>query len=423
MNVQWQMSRLGLWIRSEPRARHALPYALLALSTVLSLIFWNGQPTAQFFLGAGLVVLAAGWMLWMVDLHPAWKGRPRLMRLFFAGLLTLMAALVLHDSWFGFYVIDGYVYAFRLLRGAWRVAGLAPAAVIAATSQHAGLPGWSAKDVTVYVILIAINLGIAGMAMVNYEQSERRRQTLTAVAEANARLEASLRENAGLHAQLLAQAREAGIQDERQRMAREIHDTLAQGFTGIIAQLEAAKRFFHDPELWSQHVDQAQRLARESLVEARRSVQALQPEVLDAARLPEAIADMAQRWSQLTAVPATFETTGEPLPLLAEIEVTLLRVAQEALHNVAKHAHASRVGLTLSYMDDVVLLDVRDDGMGFDVEAIKASGRSGDNTGFGLAAMRQRMRQVAGTIEIESSPGAGTAINATVPALPAGGRR
>ena len=102
------------------------------------------------------------------------------------------------------------------------------------------------------------------------------------------------------------------------------------------------------------------------------------------------------------------------LPLHPEIEVALLRTAQEALANVAKHAGASRAGLTLSYMGDVVALDVRDDGVGFEVRRIAPTGRG---AGFGLTAMRQRVGRVAGTLAIESEPGGGTAISARVPAI------
>lgn len=168
-----------------------------------------------------------------------------------------------------------------------------------------------------------------------------------------------------------AQAREAGVLDERARMAREIHDTLAQGFTGVIAQPEAARQ---NPGQWQRFTGQAQALARENLDEARRSVQALRPEYLEDAHLPEAIAGMSGRWSRTSGVAIGVETTGEPRPMLADLEVALFRVAQEALNNVAKHARASRVGLTLSYMDDVVLLDVRDDGVGFEPEARRAGG-------------------------------------------------
>ena len=132
---------------------------------------------------------------------------------------------------------------------------------------------------------------------------------------------------------------------------------------------------------------------------------------------------MARRWSETAAVPLTVETIGEPKPLLAEIEVTLFRVAQEALTNVAKHAQASRVGVTLSYLDDLVLLDVRDDGVGFCVDAVRHMAHRARGRDSASAPMRQRVRQVAGNLTIESTPGEGTAINATVPAIPAGGKR
>jgi signal transduction histidine kinase len=146
-------------------------------------------------------------------------------------------------------------------------------------------------------------------------------------------------------------------------------------------------------------------------------VQALRPEPLEGSQLPDAIASMARRWSETSTVALRLETTGEPRPLLPELEATLFRVAQEALTNVGKHARASKVGLTLPYLDDQVLLDVRDDGAGFDPEALDGNGTGG----FGLRGMRQRLRRVAGNLEIESAPGEGTAINASVPAIPAEG--
>jgi signal transduction histidine kinase len=403
-----------------------LPYGLLAISVLLTVIVRGGTGT-DLLLDFVLAGLAAAWMLWMVTLHPAWTARPRVMALYFVGLIALMAVMVVHAPWFGFFTFSGFFAAFKALRGTWRFLGIAAVAVVQATSQDGGLPQPNPAAIATYAIIVAINLVIASainwFAWIGYELNERRKQALADLVEANGKLEASLRENAGLHAQLLVQAREAGVLDERQRMAREIHDTLAQGFTGIIAQLEAAKRARQHREHWQLHMDQAQRLARESLVEARRSVQALRPEPLEEARLPEAIDGMARRWSQIAGVEVTVETTGEPQPLLTEIEVALFRVAQEALTNVAKHAQASRVGLTLSYMDDVVLLDVRDDGVGFPIGPGMANGGSDASHGFGLSAMRQRVRQVAGSLEIESAPGEGTAINASVPALRAGGVR
>ena len=166
--------------------------------------------------------------------------------------------------------------------------------------------------------------------------------------------------------QLLTQAREAGILDERQRMAGEIHDTLAQGLAGIITQLQAAEQASADPAGWRRHVTAATRLARESLTEARRSVEALRPAALETARLSDALAGVAERWSALHGIAVQVTTTGTARPVRPDAESALLRAAQEALANVAKHAGATRVGLTLSYMDHEVALDVRDDGQGFD---------------------------------------------------------
>ena len=112
-------------------------------------------------------------------------------------------------------------------------------------------------------------------------------------------------------------------------------------------------------------------------------------------------------------MPVQVTATGTARPLPPDAEVALLRTAQEALANVAKHANASRAWLTLSYMGDVVTLDVRDDGVGFKVPA----GGDGRGTGFGLSAMRQRVNRVAGTLAIESEPGGGTAVSARVPAI------
>jgi signal transduction histidine kinase len=253
------------------------------------------------------------------------------------------------------------------------------------------------------------------------EQNEARKGMIAELAAANHRLEEMIAENTGLQAQLLTQAREAGAGDERQRMAREIHDTLAQGLTGIITQLEAAQQTGSEDER-ERRISNAKRLARDSLAEARRSVQALRPQALEDSRLPEALADEVARWSATSGVAGEMETTGEARLLHPEIEVTLLRVAQEALANVAKHAGASRAGVTLSYMEDVVSLDVRDDGAGFTVTGSNGhlNGENPAAGGFGLIAMRQRVTRLAGQLEIESEPGAGTAVSASLPAIPIG---
>jgi signal transduction histidine kinase len=275
----------------------------------------------------------------------------------------------------------------------------------------AGFPrtseGW-----TYYLVIIPIQTIVIGAGVVIgeriAEQNEERRQALS-------RLEAAQVENAGLHAQLLAQAREAGVLDERARMAREIHDTIAQGLIGIVTQLEAADQARTRPTDRDRHLENAERLARESLAEARRSVEASMPGALESGTLPEALADVAREWSALNGIPADVTVTGNVIALHPEIEVALLRTAQEALSNVARHAGATRAGLTLSFIGDVVTLDVRDDGVGF-----VAGGADGERSGFGLVGMRQRVARVAGSLAIESEPGGGTAVSARVPAIAAG---
>lgn len=195
----------------------------------------------------------------------------------------------------------------------------------------------------------------------------------------------------------------------RARLAGEIHDTIAQGLTGIITQLEAASQAAEQPET-RQRLDTVRTLARESLVEARRSVQALRPEPLVDGQLPNAVSDVARRWSASHGILVDLSVTGTARALHPEVEVTLLRVAQEGLANVARHARAGKVGLTLSYMEDIVVVDVRDDGVGFDTGAA--------TTGFGLVAMRARVTRLAGALTVESTPGHGTAISASVMAIP-----
>jgi signal transduction histidine kinase len=297
-------------------------------------------------------------------------------------------------------------------------------------SQSGGFHRPTVATVVIWILLACVDLVLVGaftlLGVKTEEQNQARKGMIAELAGANQRLEEVIAENTGLQAQLLTQAREAGAGDERQRMAREIHDTLAQGLTGIITQLEAAKQTGHDAER-ERRIDNATRLARDSLAEARRSVQALRPQALEDSKLPEALASEVARWSATSGVSGEVETTGDARPLHPEVEVTLLRVAQEALANVAKHARASRAGVTLSYMEDVVTLDVRDDGTGFTAPQPAAprpatNGQPATDGGFGLIAMRQRVTRLAGQLEIESEPGAGTAVSASLPAIPLASR-
>jgi signal transduction histidine kinase len=216
---------------------------------------------------------------------------------------------------------------------------------------------------------------------------------------------------------LVEQARRAGLIGERQRLAHEIHDTLAQGFASIIMNLEAADAILpagHSAQA-QRHLGQARLTARESLAEARRLVWALRPKLLEEAPLPEALSRLTERWSEISNIAADTTVTGAPRTLPPEVEATLFRVAQEALTNVRKHARADRTALTLSYMHDRVALDTRDDGRGFD------PGKAGEGTGstreggFGLGTMRERVERLGGTLSIESVPGEGTTLAVELP--------
>ncbi|WCN81071.1 sensor histidine kinase [Micromonospora sp. LH3U1] len=412
--------RLVAWRAREASLYRVLPYAGLAVGTVLAVV--APAPGSLAPIPTLAVAVAAGcWVAWFITLHPGWQSRRRLMAVYYAGLLTFAAAMVAASPWYGFFAWIGYLHAFPVLPARWRVTGVVTTAVLVATSQGGG-PKIAMSHWPLWLVLVLFNLVAAGgltwFGLVAEQEDAKRKRLVAELGATNRQLTETVRENAGLHAQLLTQAREAGVLDERQRMAREIHDTLAQGLTGIITQLEAAEQTRDRSADWRRHVDNALALARESLTEARRSVRAVRPETLETARLPDALVELGGRWSALNGVRAEVATTGTPRPLHPEVEVTLLRAAQEALANVARHAAASRVGLTLSYMTDVVTLDVRDDGTGFDVTGQPTPREPGG--GYGLTAMRQRVTRVGGELAVESELGGGTAISASVPALPGG---
>lgn len=213
-------------------------------------------------------------------------------------------------------------------------------------------------------------------------------------------------------------ARRTGVLGERQRLAFEIHDTLVQGFSSIVMNLETAEQsLVPDPEVTQKNLDLARATARESLREARRLVWALKPEPLEEAPLAEALQRLATRLSAEGATQASVTVTGAPRQLMPDAEVTLLRAAQEALSNVRKHAQARRVVLTLSYMTDVVTLDVRDDGVGFDLKLLNGV-PAREGSGFGLGAMRDRSGRIGGTLRVESRPTEGTALTVELPINP-----
>ncbi|MCX5228782.1 sensor histidine kinase [Streptomyces sp. NPDC006553] len=329
---------------------------------------------------------------------------------------TLAFALTWLNPFFAIYACVGYFDATHLLPRRLAHAGLLATAATMAGSQSGGLPPASLMQWLAFGGLFALNAGLATgfshLATKDAEKAAERAATIAELGRANNRLEQALAENAALQAQLLLQAREAGIADERRRLAAEIHDTLAQGLTGVITQLQAAHAT-PDRERAETHLRRAADLARHSLGEARRSVRNLIPAALEHDALPEALRKTVAEWAERTGVEARFTVTGDEEPLHDEVAATLLRIAQEALSNAARHSGAGRAGVTLSYMGDEITLDVRDDGRGFD--PLARPERGCDGGGFGLDGMRARAERLAGSVAVETAPGEGTAISARVP--------
>ncbi len=229
------------------RAVRHLPYAGLVACTVFAWLTRDIEEIRRAPLGVSVAVAAgtAGWMWWLMTAHPGWQRRRGLMAVYFAGFVALSAVLIATNPLYGFFAWTGYMMVVYALTGGWQLLGAAAVGVVSAVSQVGGLHVAASREgLTPYLVLVVFNVAV-GVAMTRLSSvtdafHERRGEMLEELAEANRKLAEAMEENAGLHAQLLVQAREAGVLDERQRLAGEIHDVLAQGLTGIVTQLEAA---------------------------------------------------------------------------------------------------------------------------------------------------------------------------------------
>jgi PAS domain S-box-containing protein len=205
------------------------------------------------------------------------------------------------------------------------------------------------------------------------------------------------------------QEQKASIINERNRMAREIHDTLAQAFTSIIMHTAAAAESVtelapQNPEALQTYLQTVEELASSGLTEARRSVTALRPKLLEEGDLYRALNRLTADIKSSTNIQVSCEVTGAIYVLSSDIEDNLLRVGQEALTNAVKHAHATAIQVELEYEETQCLLRIKDDGSGFDVNQISLS------HGFGLLGMSERVEQMRGELVIQSQPGQGTEV-------------
>ncbi|QEU90836.1 sensor histidine kinase [Streptomyces kanamyceticus] len=378
---------------------HALLAGLLILPAVKAL---TGENPAAIVAAALLVaaVYTAGALnprvprarraavLWLVALGASW---------------LVLLALSPDGLWAAFplYFLQLHLLPFRWALPA--VLGTAAAAIASFLVHSAQVtPGSFIGPLLGAAVAVVTVLGYQAL----YRESEHRRELID--------------ELVATRAELAAAERTAGTLAERERLAREIHDTLAQGLSSIQLLLRAAQRGLPAGSPAAPHIERARAAAQDNLAEARRFVRALTPPDLEHGSLAGAL----ERLSTSSPGPRVrFSVSGTPTELPTPYEVALLRIAQSALANTVRHAAADRAEITLTFMDASVTLDVVDDGRGFDpvtephTDAPRNSGDGGDG-GFGLPAMRSRAESLGGTFTVESGTGQGTAVAISLP-LPA----
>jgi signal transduction histidine kinase len=202
-----------------------------------------------------------------------------------------------------------------------------------------------------------------------------------------------------------------GVLEERQRMAHEMHDTLAQSFAGIGFQLQAIRNGLSgEASTLLQQLDLASNLVRHSHEEARRSIATLRPESLESQDIPSTLRTLAMRMVDGGTVQVIAEETGDIRPIPLRIADTLLRIGQEAVANAVRHAHPTQLTIHLSYSEDSVRLLIEDNGIGFLQDE--------SPRGFGIRGMRKRAQSISATFKIDSRQGEGTRIQATAPLPP-----
>ncbi|MCW3841548.1 sensor histidine kinase [Micromonospora yasonensis] len=375
------------------RAEHVLFVALLLVGAVRAAR--SGRPPVGVLITAATAV--ALWYLLGVVLARRAR-RPVVAGLWFAGLTAGwigLTALSVDFVWLAFALFLLAMQLLPPLLGPLVVAGLAAVAV-AAFSAHEGRLSLPA------VLGPVIGAGVAIVIMTVYR--DLRQQN-----ELSARLLADLTAAQG---ELAAAQRRAGTLAERERLAGEIHDTVAQSLSTIVLLVKStAGRWPDAPAAAHRQLDAAVDAAQSALEDTRRLIRALTPAPLAGRPLTEALGHLVDD-SRRLGLDARLTVDGLPYALPTPVEVALLRAGQEAVANVRAHAAADRVDLTLTFLPGAVSLDVVDNGRGFDPDQPLSSTTG---TGLGLATMRRRLAAVGGTLVVESAPGQGTAISAAIP--------
>ncbi len=398
---------IDVWERWLP-AWHVFNYAVLGLTSAIA--FSEGEPdgAARAVVVAVVAVLAVAY--WVTWIHRSIWDQPPWVRFAYAVLLLSgFAILLLLSPPFVFLQFSLYAQVFFCLPQRWAIVGGLSIGGILAVDTLVDAGGDLEAAAAEMVVEVA---AAAAFTMLS--------AWIGAIIEQSAERSMLLQQLAATRADLAAAEREAGTLEERGRLSREIHDTLAQGFASVVTHLEAADAVLDaDPGRAREHLQAAEVVARDSLDEARGLVWALRPPTLVDGGLPAAVERAVSAASTADGPAVDVTISGDARPLHPDVEVTLLRAAQEGLANARRHAGGARISLTLTYFDDEVALDVIDDGRGFDPAAVAGPGIAG---GHGLAGMRERAELLGGRLEIESAPGEGTALALSLPALAPPGR-
>lgn len=341
--------------------------------------------------GRGRDRVLAGW--WLVTLALIW-----------AGLMSLSAEFV----WLAFplWLLAGLILP---LRWALALSAAVLAGVVLAPLLHDGSVDFASVIGPAVGSVFALGASRAYLRLV-HDVAERRRLI--------ASLHRAQQDTLALQDELLRVHRDAGATAERTRLSRDIHDTVAQSVSSI-GMLARAALHTGSPEHLERALEQIDQLARDGLTDIRRIVNALMPAELEEVALPAALRTMLARLAAETGIDTDLYVDDTLPALPTAVEVALLRTAQSALANTRTHAQAHRVVVTLTDATDTIRLDITDDGQGFDAARWdNPSNTLPGGSGYGLWAMRQRLRELGGGLDVESAPGEGTALSAHLPLGP-----
>ncbi|NHA70288.1 sensor histidine kinase [Phycicoccus flavus] len=391
---------VAMWRRQEP-FWHAVFAAVWVAAVVVALLDEPGPSGRWPSLLLFAVIAAAYAVLGVRGIRQDERAGLAYQVLAWGALLGIQALDPGTESWMLYFVLFPQLWA--MVRVRWAAVGtvLALAAFGVLRFVQSGFDRQIVGPILVSsVISLAVSLALGLFINRIVQEAHTRARTIDELRATQARL--------------AAVERDRGVQDERERISREIHDTLAQGFTSVVALARAADSALArgDEATARERLGLIERTAVDNLAEARLIVAELTPGHLQSRTLAEALLRLGEAVTSETGLHADVRVSGEPAPLGGAAEVVLLRTAQEALSNVRRHAAAARVDVALAYEPERVVLSVSDDGRGFDPGE--------GSTGFGLDGVRARAAEVGGTVDLRSDPGAGTCLRLEVPRVDVG---